>query len=126
MIRRAEGSSGKRKGEIMRRPITLAVVMIAAMLLSGCGDDADTGVTSGKLSKWIGQNVRVQFRRDALGAAAALPISPETGEINGAATTLIGPLLEASGDSIVIGNHQRKESQRWIPREVILFVELNP
>lgn len=70
-----------------------------------------------------GKNVRVQFRRDALGAAASLPVPPTTGEINGAATCVVGKLTKAEGNGIVIGPEERP---KWIPREVILFVEANP
>ena len=71
----------------------------------------------------MGKNVRVQFRRDALGAAAALPISPTTGEINGASTTVVGTLIRVEADAIVVDSQGRP---KWIPREVILLVEANP
>ena len=102
------------------------VVIFTAMALSGCSSDIDENMKSSELTKWMGKNVRIQFRRDALGAAASLPISPNTGEINGASTTLVGTLQKVDAAGIAIGNHQRKTSPRWIPREAILFVELNP
>lgn len=80
-------------------------------------------MAKGELRQWVGKNVRVQFRRDALGAAASLPIPPMTGEINGAETTVVGHLIKVEGTGIVIGPEERP---KWIPREVILFVEANP
>ncbi len=71
----------------------------------------------------VGDTVRVQFRRDALGAAAPLPISPKTGEINGASTTLVGTLIKAEFNAIVVEADGRLN---WIPREVILLVQGKP
>lgn len=110
----------------MNRPCMLSAIVVVSIILSGCSNDDNEDMSSSELSKWIGKNVRVQFRRDALGAAAPVPISPETGSFNGASTCLIGPLQKVDAKGIVIGNHQREASPRWIPREVILFVELSP
>ena len=76
-----------------------------------------------ELSQWVGESVRIQFRRDALGAAAALPVSPTTGSINGASTSMVGTLELVDSDAIVVKADNRP---RWVPREVILFVERNP
>jgi hypothetical protein len=46
------------------------VVIFTAMALSGCSSDIDENMKSSELTKWIGKNVRIQFRRDALGAVA--------------------------------------------------------
>ena len=80
------------------------------------------------LSEWIGQNVRVQFRRDALGAASNIPISPDTGEINGASTSIIGTLVSVTESEIVIMRSRLSQQARphWIPRETILYVKVNP
>mgnify|MGYP001447369756 FL=1 len=64
----------------------------------------------------------MQFRRDALGAAANLPISPTAGSINGVSTTIVGTLAIVESDAIVVDADNRL---KWVPREVILFVELN-
>lgn len=79
------------------------------------------------LSEWIGQNIQIQFRRDALGAASNLPISPDTGEINGASTSIIGRLVSVSDSEIVMMRSRGKREARphWIPREAILFIEVN-
>ena len=96
-----------------------------ATLFSGCGNIANHDMTTSEMSTWIGKNVIVQFRRDALGAGADLPIDPETGQINGAKTAIGGVLLKIEAKSIVIGNHLKDRGPKWIPREVILFVEMN-
>ena len=80
------------------------------------------------LSEWIGQNIKIQFRRDALGAASNLPISPDTDEINGASTSITGRLMSVSDSEIVIMRSKRKQEARphSIPREVILFIQVDP
>jgi hypothetical protein len=80
-------------------------------------------MSTGELRQWAGKNVRIQFRRDALGAAASLPVPPTAGEINGATTCVIGKLMHVERTGLVIGP---EEHPKWIPREVILFVEANP
>jgi len=107
----------------MKSRIYLLLATCLTLLATGCGQSNQSGMDTTELSQWLGDNVRVQFRRDALGAAAALPISPKTGEINGASTTIVGKLVKVHSSSIVIEESQRR---KWIPREVILFVEANP
>ena len=73
----------------------------------------------------------VQFRRDILGTESDLPVGPNTDNINGAETVVSGTLLKVNADSIVVENNvniaiNEKMSQRWIPREVILLVEMKP
>ena len=110
----------------MSKSIVLVTGILAAALLSGCNSDAPDDMASSEMAKWIGKNVIIQFRRDALGAAADLPVSPTTGSINGAKTSIVGLLQTVDATGVTLGNHQRKGSPRWIPREVILFVELQP
>jgi hypothetical protein len=107
----------------MKSHISLLLAANLALLATGCSQSHQSGMDTTELSQSLGDNVIVQFRRDALGAAAALPISPKTGEINGASTTIGGKLLQVHASSLVIEEGQRP---KWIPREVILFVEANP
>jgi len=107
----------------MRSTALLIAGLAVAVTFSGCTRESPDGMSTGTLREWSGKNVRVQFRRDALGSAAALPVPPTTGEINGAATCVIGTLIEVEHAGIVIGPDERP---KWIPREVILFVEANP
>ncbi len=113
---------------ILHRPF-LAFCLATCLFLSGCAKPSPTITTSQEptndleISKWIGKTVQVQFRRDALGAAATLPISPTTGSINGAETSIVGILTTVESNAIVVNANNRP---KWIPREVILFVESNP
>ena len=59
-----------------------AACTILFLSFAGCSSTVQEQPPSTELSKWGGQDVRVQFRRDALGAAHTLPIGPDTGEIN--------------------------------------------
>ena len=79
------------------------------------------------LSEWIGQNIRIQFHRDALGAASNLPISPDTDEINGASTSITGRLVSVSDPEIVILRSRGNQEARphWIPRDAILFIAVD-
>ena len=101
----------------------LPLCLILSAPLSGCYSPSKNRVSSEALSQMVGEIVRVQFRRDALGAAAPLPVSPTTGEINGASTTLVGKLTKVEPSAIVVEADGRLH---WIPREVILLVQAKP
>ena len=107
----------------MRTTILLLLCFGVGMALWGCDTARNADASTGELHRWVDKNVRVQFRRDALGAAAPLPVSPTTNEINGASTTVVGQLMKVDGTGIVIGPDDRP---KWIPRAVILFVEAHP
>ena len=107
----------------MNTNLGFLLIAIFPFCISSCAEPHAEGIEDTQVSEWIGKTVRVQFRRDALGAAAPLPVSPKTGEINGASTTLVGTLLEVNKASVVI---EEGERPKWIPREVILFIEVNP
>jgi hypothetical protein len=105
------------------RPVVSLLIGVS-LATSSCSPGSDPeDMQNTELSEWIGQTVRIQFRRDALGTAANLPVSPKTGSINGAETTLVGTLLEVNPSSLLINESERP---KWVPREVILFVELSP
>jgi len=79
------------------------------------------------LRKHVGEYCKVEFRRDALGAAASLPISPTTDEINGAQVVLWGKLLAVEGDGIVVGTSptplvEKSLTTYWIPNHAVLLV----
>jgi hypothetical protein len=83
------------------RHILLPALILSA-LSSGCDRPSENEISIEALSQMVGETVRVQFRRDALGAAAPLPFSPTTGEINGASTSLVGKLTKAEASAIVV------------------------
>ena len=101
-------------------------------LAAGCGKIEYTVEGEGapdSLKKMIGENVKVQFRRDALGASER-PIDPYTDESNGASMILVGKLTQVEAGGIVINSGRIvgdvNKSDRWIPRDVILYVQTNP
>jgi hypothetical protein len=98
--------------------ITLACITatVVTLSLTGC-DRATTADTSATSS---GRPCTVQFRRDALGAAASLPISPMTGGINGADTAISCKYKSTRDDWVIV---DRGGKEVWIPKSVILLIE---
>ncbi|MBW3625455.1 MAG: hypothetical protein KY468_18830, partial [Armatimonadetes bacterium] len=68
----------------------------------------------------VGQNVIIQFRRDALGAGASLPVPPTTQEWNGASVYLYGMLRGADAEWLTL---EREGKTYWIPRINVLLIE---
>lgn len=98
------------------KPLKLFTLILPfCFLLPGCGSTPQDSAR-----KLIGKTVKVQFRRDALGGAASIPISPFTDNMNGADTSALGKVEIVEGNWIVI---QRSGKLTWIPREVILAIE---
>ena len=95
-----------------------------AVLLAACGNNSSSksGLQTTEVAQWVGKNVRVELRRDALGTAS-LPTGVATGGTNSTATAIVGELARLHSISLLIEDGQR---QIWIPREVILFVERCP
>ena len=67
----------------------------------------------------VGKECVVQFRRDALGTAASLPVAPTTGSINGAQTAIGGKLLMVNSEWVLLNNG----NDLWIPRASILLIQ---
>ena len=88
----------------------------ATMLLTGC----DQATAAGSSSPPVGKRCTIQFRRDALGAAASLPVSPMTGNVNGADTAISGTLKSSVGEWVVL-DYAGKET--WIPKTVVLLIQ---
>jgi len=68
-----------------------------------------------------GSYCTIQFRRDALGAAADLPIPPTTGSINGASVCVTGKFSRMDEDWVILT--EGKDVETWIPRSVILLIK---
>jgi hypothetical protein len=100
------------------------------LFLMGCCNSENANLSNSEISRWVGENIQVQFRRDMLGASAKLPVGPNTGSINGASVSLNGILKKVEANGIVINSlvipESKKTVDKWIPREVILLVVLNP
>ncbi len=87
-----------------------------AALASGCGSPpAEASPLAGK----IGAQCSVQFRRNALGAAANVPVPPTTDAFNGAEVKVVGKLTRVSSDWIVISDGTK---EYVIPKEAILLL----
>ena len=80
-------------------------------LLAGC----DAGPTPP-----VGKHCAIQFRRDALGAGASIPVSPMTDNINGADTMISGTVKNTAGDWVVLDHGG---SEVWVPKAVILLIK---
>jgi hypothetical protein len=94
-----------------------------AVFLVACNNQSSgSGLQTTEVAQWVGKNVRVELRRDALGTVP-LPTGLATGGTNSTSTAIIGKLLKLHSISLVIVDGQR---QIWIPREAILFMELQP
>ncbi|RME96107.1 MAG: hypothetical protein D6766_01545 [Verrucomicrobia bacterium] len=71
----------------------------------------------------IGARCTIQFRRDALGAAAKLPVPPRADSINGAETSITGRLKQFTTDWIVLDVGGKEV---WIAKSVVLLIEVEP
>jgi hypothetical protein len=98
--------------------ITLTCIAAVAMTLSLTG--CDKAAAAGSSGPSAGKQCVIQFRRDALGAAASLPIAPMTGSINGAETTISGVLKSSSGEWVVL---DQAGKEIWVLKSVILLIQ---
>jgi hypothetical protein len=88
-------------------------------ILAGCSQAVRPDPS---LGDHIGQSCTVQFRRDALGAGADIPVPPTTDAINGASVNITGTLRKAGSDWVVVefGNEQY-----FIATHAILLLKFN-
>jgi hypothetical protein len=96
--------------------LTCLSALAAGLILGGCVPSTEMALADGN----AGKACTIQFRRDALGAAASVPIAPTTGSFNGAPTTISGTLKSSRGDWVVI---TREDHDIWVPKQVILLVQ---
>ena len=95
--------------------------LCAIVVLTGCNAQPTSPLTGR-----VGQPCEVQFRRDALGAAAPNGISPDTGEYNGMAMHVNGILTKVFANAIllrkvdVVGGG---ESEYVIPMDSVLYLK---
>jgi hypothetical protein len=100
----------------MKTPL---LVLFTLALLPACDSGANR---SGAVAQPpVGQMVTVQFRRDALGGAANLPVSPTTNSVDGAKVSLSGHLTEANQEWLVI---RTAAGEHWIARDSVLLVSV--
>lgn len=107
------------RGQKLKNALSVLLAASIAVVFAGCGQPSQSGLHATELSQWVGKNVKVELRRDALG----MSVGQTDRETNGVSTAIVGKLLKIHSVSILVGDERR---QIWIPREVILFVEVNP
>jgi hypothetical protein len=90
--------------------VCIATVSVT-MFLAGC---------AGGPTPPVGKQCTVQFRRDALGVAANLPVPPMAEDINGADTSISGTLKSAAGDWVVL---DQSGTEVWVPKTAILLIK---
>ena len=99
---------------IMKKPLrtfTYIAGLSFTALFAGC----DRGPTPP-----LGKPCTIQFRRDALGAGASVPVPPMTDNINGAHTSISGTLKSTAGDWVVL---DRSGGEVWVPKAAILLIK---
>ncbi len=105
----------------MRVPsLLIPFVLVLTTTTISCGGASQEGGSVEQPP--IGASVTVQFRRDALGTAMTLPVSPTTDSQNGAQVSMHGTLERVNAEWVVIV-FQGKE--HWIPRSSVLLLRVN-
>ncbi len=104
------------------RNLAIGVCVVVLLMLVGCDQEPPEGLSSSELAKWIGEDITVHFRRDALGAAADLPVSPTVDTHNGVRMSMSGELQSVGPMGIAIQVATTPVIQYWIPREAILCI----
>ena len=92
---------------------TVAAALLSSIFLSACDHNEAPSLEVGKFCT-------IQFRRDALGAAAVNPVPPMTDSYNGADTNIQGKLKRTTKDWIVI---EHNGGEIWIPKSVVLLIK---
>ena len=75
------------------------------------------------LSSSVGKTCIVQFKRNALGGAADLPVPPTTDTINGAKVSMAGKLQAVRNDGILM---RINDKVTWVPMDSVLLVQVQP
>lgn len=97
---------------------TLLTVLIATLLLTGCGPGKNNQSTL--LKKLTGKPCTVQFDRQVLGTCSDLPVPPMSGAINGAATCVSGTLRKYDSEWLVL---EVEKSHVYIPIQHVLLIQ---
>jgi len=104
------------------------LIGLVASVVCGCNVDVGNAPVVGAatglpkvLKQQIGRRCTVQFRGDALGAAADLPVSPTTGNINGADVSISGTLETVEGEWLAIKSGSRAQ---FIPQTAVLMIQV--
>jgi hypothetical protein len=93
----------------------MVIGLAAVIVTTGCEQRAEAAPSGGRLNQMHSRVCTIQFRRDALGAARDLPVSPMTGGINGATVAISGKLR--SLDEAWLAVETEKDGLIFIPKE---------
>jgi hypothetical protein len=100
----------------------LAMGLAMAGLLAGTGcEQRSLAAIGGSVAQPKGKVCTVQLRRDALGSAAASPVPPLTGSINGVQVAITGKVLVMDSEWVMVATE--KDGTIYIPKEVVLLVQ---
>lgn len=94
--------------------------IILCLLAFGVGNGCQKSEAPDPAKQLVGKIVTVQFRRDALGGAASIPVSPFINGINGAETSFTGKVYRVDGNWLIV---DFREKRVWVPREVVLAID---
>jgi hypothetical protein len=99
------------------------LLVVATLLAFAACSKSGGPAESQFLKQHIGEQCVVEFRRDALGSAAPLPVSPKTDSINGADVVQVGKLAAVEGRGLILEETGAQPVKFWIPYPVILSVK---
>lgn len=99
-----------------------SAIAIGVLIMSGvsCLPSGEAATQNVAVDK-VGERCKVQFRRDALGAANPNGVPPLTDSMNGADTSVFGTLTFADETWVVVNNETTGEM--WIPTSTVLLLQ---
>lgn len=95
----------------------------ALCVVAGCDEGQDVGMVGGQVYPPVGSLVHVQFRRDHLGFAGDKGSSPVDSDASRVLASS-GELRRITEEFVVLGFADEPNRELWIPREVILLMEV--
>lgn len=109
----------------------LGFFLLLMTVFAGCESEGIDQESSRLLRSKVGESCVVQFRRDALGTASPNPISPMTGNHNGAETVLRGVLKSVKGDWLILDvpvpdtmiDGKSVVRECWVPKASVLLLQ---
>lgn len=106
-------------------PRSLPLIAAVCLALAGCGTQEVSQQAATGLRAKIGYGCKIQFRRDALGAAVN-PVPPTSDSFNGSDVSISGKLKDVKGDWLVIERPTGTPNQTfecWVPTHSVLLLE---
>ena len=104
------------------KKLAIVVIVLTLFAVISCDSKTSGSKAANRITPKAGAYCTVQFRRDALGASADLPVPPTTGSINGAEVCVSGKFSKMNEDWVVLTEGNGGEI--WIPRSMILLIKV--